>query len=58
MFHLSRKSLACFRKEWLNVSGGGGHAQKRAPDTQAGERIVDLGLCQQTLGFGDFINIS
>src|ERR1017187_9783004 len=40
----------------MNIAGGGGHAQQSAPDGEAGQRVVDLGLGEQALRLGDFGN--
>src|SRR5690242_5145013 len=39
-----RHSFAGLRYEWLDVAGGGSDGQQGAPDTEPGERVVDLGL--------------
>ena len=44
--------------EGLNVAGGGGHAEQSAPDAEAGQGIVDLGLREQALRFGDFVDVA
>ena len=46
----------CLGHEGLNVSGGGCDAEQSAPDAKAGQRVVDLGLGEQALGFGDFVD--
>src|ERR1035437_6023013 len=52
-----RMLLTCLRQEWLNVSGRGGHSQQPAPDTEAGQRIVDFGLREQVLRFRYLIDV-
>ena len=39
------------------IAGGGGDAEQAAPDAEAGQRIVDLGLRQQPLRFGDLVDV-
>ncbi len=51
---LQRVSLG---KQWLNVSGGGGHAKQASPDAQMGQRIVDFRLRQEALGLRDFVDV-
>src|SRR5690348_1191352 len=57
MFHLPGNSLAGLREERLDVAGCGGHSKQRAPHAEPGESIIDLGLSQQPLRFGYFVDV-
>src|SRR6266545_807149 len=41
-------------KEWLQVASHSRSPKQRAPNAQSSYRVVDLGLRQKALGFGDF----
>ena len=52
-----RMLRANLRHERPDVSGSRGHRQQPAPDSQAGQRIVDFGLREQALRLGHFVDI-
>ena len=49
-------TLACGAD--VHVAGGGGHGEETAPDGEAGQRVVDLGLGEQALRVGDFGDVA
>src|ERR1700681_1335514 len=50
-------SLANLGDKWLDISGGGGDAQQTLPDSEARQSVVDLGLREQTLSLGHFVDV-
>src|SRR5579859_5984310 len=57
MFPSSSESLARLHDKRLNVARRGGDCEQGAPDGETGQSVVDLGLSEQTLGFGDFVDV-
>src|ERR1700733_6728743 len=54
----SSTSLTGVEHERLKVTGRAGDAEQSPPDTQTGQRIIDLGLGQEPLGFSDLVDIA
>src|ERR1035437_7961124 len=54
--HATGRSSASLSDEGLNIAAGRGHAEQAAPDGEAGQRVVDLGLGEQPLRVGDLRN--
>src|SRR5450755_4751601 len=55
--HPLAASLAGLQKKRLKIAGRGCNLQQAAPYTQPSQRVVDLRLCEQALGFRHFIDV-